>query len=323
MFISRGTSRPLAIGASVLLGAAALTACSDASADTADEATLNVVTAFYPLQFAAEQVGGDRVSVESLTPPGAEAHDVELSPQQVADLQDADLVVYLKGFQPAVDEAVEGLPADKVLEVSEGLATLEGEGHEHSEEEGDKHSDEQGHSDEKGEGTDPHIWLDPTLMGQIAERVEAAFAEADADGAQGYATNLGELDTELTALDEAWETGVAECESRDLVVSHEAFAYLGARYDFEQVGLSGLSPEAEPSPARLAEVADFVRDNDVTTIYFETLVDPGVAETIADETGATTAPLDPLEGVQEGSDGDYLSIMRANLDEVVKGQRCS
>jgi zinc transport system substrate-binding protein len=325
--LRRRIPRAGVIAALTIVGASALTACSDASSDTSSaqqEAALTVAAGFYPLQFAAERVGGDRVSVESLTPPGAEAHDVELTPRQVAALQDADLVVYLRGFQPAVDEAVADLPADKVLEVSEGLATLEGESHSEDEahSDGEKNSEEDG-DDHSHEGTDPHVWLDPTLMGSIAERIQDRFADADEVGAETYTENLRDLDAELTALDEEWTSGVAECESRDLVVSHEAFAYLGARYDFEQVGLSGLTPESEPSPARLAEVADFVRDNDVTTIYFESLVDPAVAETIAGETGAATAPLDPIEGLQDGSDDDYLSIMRSNLDEVVKGQRCS
>jgi zinc transport system substrate-binding protein len=273
-----------------------------------------VVVAAYPLQFAAERVGGADVTVTNLTPPGSEPHDVELTPRQVAAIGDADLVVYVGGFQPAVDEAVRQEGADRSLDVGAQLATLPPTAAEIAE------------AREEGEAAptnDPHFWLDPTLLAQMAESIKDRLSELAPAEAETFAKNLAELQTDLTALDEEWNAGTETCESRALVVSHEAFGYLGERYDFEQVGLSGLDPETEPSPARLAEVADFVRGNDVTTIYFETLLDPAVAETIAKETGARTAPLDPIEGVLEGSQADYLSLMRDNLAEVVTGQRCS
>ncbi|MEI2717361.1 MAG: metal ABC transporter substrate-binding protein [Candidatus Nanopelagicales bacterium] len=253
------------------------------------------MAAFYPLQFAAEQVGGDAVTVVGLTPAGAEPHDVELSPQQVAELGEADLILYIKGFQPAVDQAVEQVGADRAVDVSAGIPLI---------------------------GNDPHIWLDPQNMVTIAGTVEGKLAQVAPGGAETFARNADDLDGQLTALDRQWAQQTAKCSSRDLVVSHEAFGYLAARYDFTQVGISGLSPEAEPSPGKVAEVTDFVRSNDVRTIYFETLVDPKVAETVAAETGARTAVLDPLEGLPAGSDQNYLTVMDDNLATVVKGQPC-
>lgn len=282
--------------------AAALTVAgcaSTASPVREDGATpLTVMAAFYPLQFAAERVGGDAVSVVGLTPAGAEPHDVELSPQQVAELGEADLVLYIKGFQPAVDQAVEQVAADRAVDVSAGIPLIQ------------------------EDGTDPHIWLDPRNMITIAGTIEDRLAGAAPELAESFQRNTRALDGQLTDLDRRWSRETARCRSRDLVVSHEAFGYLADRYDFTQVGISGLSPESEPSPAKVAEVSDFVRGNDIRTIYFETLVDPKVAQTVAAETGARTAVLDPLEGLPVDSDETYLTVMDRNLATVVAGQPC-
>ena len=298
--------------AALLAGGVAVAGCSsqDSQSSVAGD-RITVAAAFYPLQFVAEEVGGDRVTVRSLTPPGAEPHDVELSPQQVAELSEADLVLYIKGFQPAVDEAVEQVVGDRAVDVSQGVPLLTGHG------DGD-------HADQHGSGTttDPHIWLNPRNMVTIAGTVSERLQQVDAGSASLFQRNQQQLDGELVDLDARWIRGTKSCTSRDLVVSHEAFGYLADAYGFEQVGISGLSPEAEPSPARVAEVADFVKRGNVRTIYFETLVDPRVAQTVADETGAQTAVLDPLEGLPEGSDATYLSVMAQNLQTVVAGQPC-
>ena len=160
-------------------------------------------------------------------------------------------------------------------------------------------------------------------MTTIGAEIAARLTAIDPASASGLETNQEAFGAAMTTLNEQWATGTADCTSRDLVVSHEAFGYLAAQYDFTQVGIAGLSPETEPSPARLAEVSTFVRDNGVTTIYYETLVDPRIAETIAAETGATTAVLDPLEGLPVDADGDYVTIMQANLSEVRTGQGCA
>jgi len=313
------------VSAAALVPVAGLLAACGSSQSPADPAasgsstaaTVDVVAAFYPLEWAAEQVGGERVSVTSLTAPGAEPHDLELTPQQVAAVSDAALVLHVAEFQPAVDDAIAQNPGN-ALDVASGLDTLAAEEHSHEGEEG--HEGEQ-HSEEAS--YDPHVWLDPTRMASIVTAVAGRLAEVDPDGAAQYEANAASTVERLTALDVAWKGGTATCRSRDLVVSHEAFGYLADRYGFEQLGVSGLSPDAEPSPARIAEVADFVRANGVTTIYFETLVDPKVAETVAAETGAQTAVLDPLEGLAEGSTEDYISVMESNLETVKAGQGCS
>lgn len=292
-------SRRLALVVTATAGALLLSACSgstDAGPTASADGRPSVVAAFYPLQYAAEAVGGDAVSVTSLTPPGVEPHDLELSAQQVAQIADADVVLYVKGFQPAVDEAVAQQAADRAIDVSAGLTLL---------------------------ADDPHVWLDPRNMAAIGSSIAQRLATLDPALESTVTANAGTLTTEMDNLDAAYRTGLQQCRSDQLVVSHEAFGYLAAAYGLTQIGISGLSPDAEPSPARMKEVADLVTANGVTTIYYETLVDPKVAETIAAETGATAAVLDPLEGLAEGSTGDYPSIMEQNLATLQSGQGCT
>ncbi len=227
----------------------------------------------------------------------------------MAEIAEADLVLYIKGFQPAVDEAVEQQAADRAIDVSAGLALLPGE----------EHADE-----EPADGaTDPHVWLDPANMATIGDVIGQRVSDLVPGAAEAVTTDTASFRTAMTALGADFTDALAQCASRELVVSHEAFGYLAQAFGFTQVGLSGMSPEAEPSPARMKEVADLVRADGVTTIYYETLVDPKVAQTVADETGAATAVLDPIEGLAPDAAGDYESIMRQNLATLVAGQSCS
>ncbi|MGY1820922.1 metal ABC transporter substrate-binding protein [Geodermatophilus sp. SYSU D00079] len=284
---------------------------------------LTVVAGFYPLQWAAERVGGDRVDVSSLTPPGAEAHDLELTPQDVAAVGEADLLVYLSGFQPALDEAAASEAGDAAWDAGTAAdlsLTVEEDGdEEHADEE--HADDEHGHGDEP---VDPHFWLDPTRLAAVGDALAAELGEQDPDGAATYEENAAALRTDLEALDAEVQAGLADCAVDTLVTSHDAFGYLAARYGLEVVGISGLSPSQEPGPAQLAEIATLVRERGVTTVYTETLVDPAVAETVAEEAGVRTAVLDPLEGLTDDSAGaDYLSVMRDNLATLQEGQGCS
>lgn len=270
---------------------------------------VDVLAAFYPFEYVASTVGGDRVRVENLTKPGAEPHDLELSPQQVAAVAEADLLIYEKGFQPAVDETVEQEAPEAVLEVTE-VVPLEDTGVD------DEHAEE----DLAG---DPHIWLDPNNLAEIGDATAERLSTLDPDGAQSYRDNAAALRADLEQLDREFREGLASCERDTFVVSHEAFGYLAAAYGLEQVGISGLSPEAEPSPGRIAEVEGIVRDERVTTIFYETLVSPKVAQTMATDLGVRTAVLDPLEGLAADAEGDYLTVMRDNLAELREANGCS
>lgn len=287
----------------VLLSAAlALSACG--GAEGASSGKTSVVAAFYPLQYAAQAVGGDSVDVTTLTEPGVEPHDLELTAAQVAQIAEADVVLYIKGFQPAVDEAVAQQAGDRAIDVAAGLARLNGE-------------------ESEGEALDPHVWLNPLNMASIGQTIATRLADVDPESAAAITANAAALSDSMATLDGEYKAGLATCARTDMVVSHEAFAYLAAAYGLTQVGISGLSPEAEPSPARMRDVADLVSREGITTIYYETLVDPKVAQTIADETGARAAVLDPLEGLAPDSTSDYVSVMQQNLDTLETGQGCT
>jgi zinc transport system substrate-binding protein len=300
--------------------ATALTGCGSED-DGSGSGELTVLAGFYPLEWTAARVGGENVSVSSLTPPGAEAHDLELAPQDVAAVAEADLLVYLDGFQPALDEAAGSEGGEHAWDAGQAADLVAGEAHEHAENGDGDHAEEE-HAGE--EAVDPHFWLDPTRLAAVGVALADRLAELDPDNAAGYEENAAALRTDLEALDQEMETALATCSVSTLVTSHDAFGYLGDRYGLEVVGISGLSPSQEPDPAQLAEIATLVRDRGITTVYTETLVDPAVAETVAEEAGARTAVLDPIEGLTDESEGeDYLQVMRANLATLQEGQSCS
>jgi zinc transport system substrate-binding protein len=287
----------------LVLGAAAVlagTGCgSDSGAtDAGSRERLQVTAAFYPLQWASERVGGDHVVVRGLTKPGTEPHDLELTPRAVGELGASDVVVYLQGFQPAVDGAVSAQAPDAGFDVSP-VAELSLPG-------------------------DPHFWVDPVRLGTVATALGETFARQDPANAAAYRSNAAALVAELRALDGEFRAGLAQCESREIVTGHAAFGYLADRYAFDQRGITGISPDAEPDAAALRELTEHVRAEGVTTVYAETLVSPALAETIARETGARVALLDPLEGITDSSAGaNYLEVMRANLRTLRGGQRCT
>lgn len=315
----------LAIAAAMAL---MLSACGTGGAGSADSAegaegaVLEVAAAFYPLQLAVKRVGGDRVAVTSLTTPGAEPHDVELTPREVGRLAGADLVVYLSGFQPAIDAGVEAAATPAGFDVSEHadltLAATD-DGHDHS---GESEADHAAHTD--GQASDPHFWLDPIRYVSVAEAIADRLAELDPEGADEYAANATEFTTELEALDEEFATTLMTCTHRELVTGHAAFGYLADRYDLTQVGISGLSPDLEPSATQIRDLVEHVRESGVTTVYAETLVSPALTETIAREAGVRVAVLDPIEGISDASAGaDYFEVMRVNLQTLRTGQECS
>ena len=247
----------------------------------------SVVAAFYPLAYAAERIGGPGFHIENLTPPGAEPHDLELTPREVGRIVNASVVLYLShGFQPAVSKAVEQARGRKV-DVLAGLPL---------------------------HGNDPHVWLDPLLFARIGTKIGAALRRPSS----GFVADMRKLD-------EAYRSGLRDCKRREIVTSHAAFGYLAARYGLEQVAITGLAPESEPSPQQLAHVVEVVRRTHATTVFFETLVSPRLAETVAREVGARTAVLDPIEGLtpdEQKRGDDYLTLMRGNLVALRKALAC-
>jgi zinc transport system substrate-binding protein len=295
-------------GVVITLLGLALASCSGSGGSESD--SVRVEATLYPLQFVAEEVAGGRTEVGNISPPGVEPHDLELAPSQVRDLAEADLVLYIGGgFQPAVEDVLEQVDT-RTFDALEGQRLIAGEG--------DEHGDEEGHEEE---AIDPHVWLDPTRLADIGNRIAVQLAEVDPDDAESYEANAGDLEAELADLDKEWKSGLSNCRRDDIVVSHEAFGYLTGRYGLEQVGIAGLDPEAEPSTGRVAEVARFAERNGVTTIFFERAVPRDIAETIAAEADIETAALDPIELPPEGG-GDYFSVMNDNLDTLTRALDC-
>ena len=312
-----GLVSALAAGAAL---AGLLTGCgAAASADEPSAAPghVRVVASFYPIAFAVQQVGGDRVSVTSLTKAGVEPHDVELTAKDVGRIVSADLVVYAQGFQPAVDTAVEQEGSGHALDVAP-VAQLDLL----AADEEDGHASEGGDHDHGAK--DPHFWLDPERYADVARTIAQRLGAVDTAHAAEYAANATAFTARLASLDGDFRRGLTSCANSDLVTSHAAFGYLSQRYGFTQVAIAGISPEVEPSAAQLAQVADFVREHRVTTIYAETLGEPEFADTISRTTGARLATLDPLEGLTSESAGnDYFEVMRANLAVLQAGQGCT
>lgn len=272
---------------------------------------VDVVAAFYPLAWAAEQVGGKRVAVRNLTPAGTEPHDLEVTPDQRDAIEDADVVLVLgRGFQPAVEDAAEARDEGTVelLERLPAAAIRRAGGHD-------------------GDDADPHVWLDPGLMVTIVDETARALTAADPSGRARYAANAAAVTADLRALDERYRAGLAQCRRRLVVTAHDAFGYLAAAYGLEQEGVSGLAPDAEPDPKRLAQLTDLVTEKGVTTVFTEELVSPKIARTLAREAGGLrTDTLNPLEGLtptEVGRGDDYVSVMDTNLARLRKALGCT
>lgn len=304
---------PRALGAALAVPALLLaSACGSGGAGAASSqpGQLKVVVAFYPFQYAAERVAGSDANIENLTQPGAEPHDLELTPKQVAALSDADVVVHQKGFQPAVDKAIEQAKPKKVVDVAtlvhlHGATEGEGDGHEH-------------------EASDPHAWLDPTTMMTVTRAINDNLAAARPEKKAAFAANTDAAVKDLTALDDAFKAGLTTCQRKEFVTSHAAFGYLAERYGLTQVSVRGLRPDDEPSPARIAEVQQVAKDHGVTTIFYEELVSPAVSESIARDLGLRTDVLDPLEGLTEKSRGkNYVDVMQSNLTALRAANECA
>jgi zinc transport system substrate-binding protein len=270
-----------------------------------------VVASFYPLAYAAERIGGTRVDVTDLTPAGAEPHDLELSPDQVDEVLDAAVAIVMgRGFQPAVEDTA----AQRDGATLEVLPKVVDAGGEEVAEEG-----------ESG-GLDPHVWLDPTLMAEVAGAISRELVDVDAAGAAKYRRNLRRFRRELDDLDERYRQRLTGCKRDLLVTSHEAFGYLADRYGLRQEGVAGISPDAEPDARRLGELADLARDEGVTTIFTEEAVSPRIAETLAREAGGlrteVLSPLETLTSRQEKAGADYFRVMDDNLEKIARALGC-
>lgn len=350
-----------AVGAASALVLAGCAGGNDASSDptNANADALQVKASFYPLQYLVERIGTSHVEVESLTPPGTDAHALELSPKTVSELSASDAVVYLHGFQSAVDEAVEQADPEHVLDVTASANIMDlgedGEDHDHDheghhDEEADhdheaehedadhdheaEHEDadhdheaehEDGDHDEHGHhhdmAGDPHFWLDPARMADTAIEIANFLSEIDPSHLDEYKQNAANVAQQLNALDAEITDSFAQCSLDTFVVSHKAFGYLANKIGLHQLGISGLEPEVTPSPERLKEIGEIVNETGVKVIYAETNVSPKTVEVLADDLGVETMTLDP-GATQNDPNADYMDIMRQNVESLRKGLDC-
>ncbi|WP_051551250.1 metal ABC transporter substrate-binding protein [Nocardioides sp. URHA0020] len=292
-----------------LLALAPLVLLSGCSAFTDDTVGLDngvqVAAAFYPLQYVADRVAGDHAEVQNLTAPGGEPHDLELTPRETADVAQDDLVVYERGFQPAVDDAVDENAEGAVLDVTDVVALVPFKEH-------GVDSDED----------DPHFWQDPLLLADVGDAVAKSLAKVDPTHADDYTANAQDLRADLEGLDREYATGLQGCERDTIVVSHDAFGYL-QRYGVTMDAILGLSPDSEATPADLARLQRVIRDEGVTTVFSETLASPETADSLARDMGVRSKVLDPIEGLSDETSGeDYLSLMRRNLASLEEANGC-
>ncbi|MFE0762156.1 metal ABC transporter substrate-binding protein [Streptomyces smyrnaeus] len=310
------------------LASLSLAACGS---DSGGSGKVRVAASFYPMAYLAQQIGGEHVEVENLTKPGTEPHDLELSPKQTGQLSEMDVIVYLKGLQPAVDEAVEQSGVKNIAEAT-SYTTLEKhgtdvhgeEGHdehghgEHGEKGHDEHAEE-GHDEHEGHdhgddaAGDPHIWLDPVRYAEVAKGVGKQLQKADPDHKAEYKKNTADLVSRLEKLDKDFKSGLKNKKTDTFITTHAAFGYLAERYGLHEEAVAGIDPESEPSASRMKELHKVAKKDDVDTVFFENNASDKTAKTLAGDLRLKTSVLSPLESIKDPKNDDYFSVMHQNL----------
>ena len=268
---------------------------------------LQVTATFYPMAEFARQVGGDKVTVTTLVKPGVEPHDYDPSPRDVAAIYKSKLLIYNGGGLEAwVGKLQNDLQKQgvTVVQASDGIELRPGD---------------------SGSPQDPHVWMDPVLAIQEVKNIQQALAKVDPSNAKTYNANADKYIQQLTKLDSEFRSGLARCQLTDIITSHQAFKYLAKEYGLNTVGIAGLSPDDEPSPRQMAQAVDFVRQNDIHYIFFESLVSPKLAQSIADETGAQSIVFNPLEGLTQAEldlGQNYITVQQGNLQALRTALSC-
>ncbi len=285
------------------------TANTPAVAPSKEESRIQVVTSFYPLYFVTTEIVGDRATVYNITPSGAEPHDYEPTTQDIARIEDSELLILNGGdIEPWASDIREILKNSdtKIITTGAELMSL-------------------AEIEDGVKINDPHVWLDPMLVIKQAEVILDSLAKADPTNALYYKNNAATLTAKLESLDKEFKQNLNACKKKDIITSHTAFGYLTAAYGFNQVSVTGVSPDEEPSAQQLAKIAEFAKKNNVKYIFFETLVSPKLSETIANEVGAQTLVLNPLEGLNKNeiaAGKNYFTEMKSNLANLMIALEC-
>ena len=284
-----------------------------------DEKKLQVSTSFYPLYFFTKEITQDRAEVINLTKTGAEPHDFEPSPKDILTIEQSQLLIvngnFFESWLDKFDEEI-SKQGVKIIKVTENLATIKGLGHHHDEEE---------HEEEEEEMFDPHVWLDPVLAQSQVELINQELQAVDPDNASFYQANTTVLLQQLDDLHQTFTNQLQNCQNQEIITSHAAFAYMAERYGFEQIAIQGLNPDQDPSPAEIAAISNLAKSKQINYIFFETLVSPKIAQTIAQEIGAKTLLFNPLEGLtreEEALGQNYFTIQKTNLKNLSLALNC-
>lgn len=284
------------------------------SMNNAIDEKLSVYASFYTMYDFASKIGGDKIEIANMVPAGTEPHDWEPTATDITNLERADVFIYNgAGMEHWAQDILKSIQNKELIavEASKGISLMEGR-HEHQ--------DEEEHADEEDEvAYDPHVWLNPANAKKEMENIKNAFVQADPDNESYYEANFDKYSTELDILDIEFKDTLAILTNKDIIVAHQAFGYLCTAYGLNQVPIEGLSADSEPDPARMVEIIKFAKEQNIKVIFFEELVSPKVAETIAKAIDAKTDVLNPIEGLsdeQQRTGDDYFSVMRQNLQSL-------
>lgn len=322
--MERKTVTTFLVGVALVSGIALLSGCATTNNSTANADAVQVAVSTSIIQEMVETIGGEPIEISVAPGVGISSHDYEPTAKDVATILESDLFVYngagLEAWSESVAEQIHDDEAETtVVELAETVEDhlLTSDGDEHA----DEHEDEDDHDHDHGE-FDPHIWLDPLLYIEQVEAVRDALVEVGPEHRSTFEENATEYIERIESVHDAYTTGLANCTADSIIVSHNAYSYLANRYNFTIHPISGLSPDAEPSLQQLAELTDLAEEEGIGYVFYEELVSPKIAETLAAEIGAETLVLSPIEGIQTDSDSHYITLMTQNLENLQTAMQC-
>ncbi|MFC7061889.1 metal ABC transporter solute-binding protein, Zn/Mn family [Halobacillus seohaensis] len=319
-----------------------LAGCGDNSIEESssegEDEKLKINTTVYPLQFFTKRIAGDAAEVNSILPPGSDAHTYEPTTKEMIKLADADAFIYngagLETYAEKISDSIDSEDV-KILEAAHGM-NLDKSNHDHEEEEhdesehtenGEEEHDESEHAeDESDDGhnhgeNDPHLWLDPVRSIQLAENIKDMLVELQPDSEDQFNENFKKLKADLETLDHDFHEQVEDQDKNKIIVSHAAYGYWEQAYNIEQVAVSGLSPSNEPSQKQLEEIIEIAEKHNLKYVFFEQNITPKISEVVQKEIGAQPLRIHNLSVLTEDdleAEEDYFSLMERNLEVLNK-----